>query len=237
MTAKELYREGRLREAIKALGDELRSNPLDATRRTFLFELLLFAGEYDRAEKQLDMLATTDAKSAGGALLYRSAVHAERTRSEMFASGQTPEVKDSPAVGGFLNGKPFDDLSDPDPRIGPNLEVFIAGSYTWIPFQHLRRLELEKPANLRDLIWARARIETSKEFRLQDLGEVLIPAICPLSFRYPEEIVALGRESVWEADEKYDAIPYGAKTMLVDGVDVPILELTSVQWLAEEKES
>ena len=96
---------------------------------------------------------------------------------------------------------------------------------------------MERPASLRDLIWAKARIETSKEFRLQDLGEVLIPAICPLSFRYPEEIVALGRESVWETDEKYDAIPFGAKTMLVDGADVPILELLSVQWLAEEKES
>lgn len=237
MTAKELYRDGRLREAIKALGDELRSNPLDATRRTFLFELLLFAGEYDRAEKQIDLLATTDTKAAGGALLYRSALHAERTREDMFARGETPEVKDSPACGGFLNGKPFDDLSDPDPRIGPNLEVFIAGSYTWIPFQHLRRLEMEKPTNLRDLVWAKARIETSKEFRLQDLGEVLIPAICPLSFRYPEAAVALGRESVWEADEKYDAIPFGAKTMLVDGADVPILELLSVQWLAEEKES
>src|SRR6202012_2437193 len=108
MTAKELYREGKLREAIKALGDELRSNPLDATRRTFLFELLLFAGEYDRAEKQLDMLATTEAKAAGGALLYRSAVHAERTRSEMFASGQTPEVKHIPAFGIFLNETPFE---------------------------------------------------------------------------------------------------------------------------------
>src|SRR5580658_2669451 len=100
MTPLALYREGRLREAIKALGDELRSNPLDATRRTFLFELLLFAGEYDRAEKQLDMLAATEAKAAGGALMYRTAVHAERTRSEMFASGQTPEVKDGPAYKG-----------------------------------------------------------------------------------------------------------------------------------------
>ena len=237
MTAKELYREGRLREAIKALGDELRSNPLDATRRTFLFELLLFAGEYDRAEKQLDMLATTDGKAAGGSFLYRSALHAERTRADMFARGETPEVQDSPPVGGFLNGKPFDDFSDPDPRIGPNLEVFIAGSYTWIPFHSLRRLELEPPANLRDLVWARARIETSKEFRLQDLGEVLIPVLCPLSYRHPEEIVALGRESVWVEDAKYDAVPLGAKTMLVDGADVPILELKSVQWLAEEKES
>jgi type VI secretion system protein ImpE len=80
MTPLALYREGRLREAIKALGEELRSNPLDAKRRTFLFELLLFAGEYDRAEKQLDLLAGANADAAAGTLLYRSALHAERTR-------------------------------------------------------------------------------------------------------------------------------------------------------------
>jgi len=34
MTPLALYREGKLREAIKALGEELRSNPLDAKRRT-----------------------------------------------------------------------------------------------------------------------------------------------------------------------------------------------------------
>jgi len=228
MTAKELYREGKLREAIKALGDELKSNPLDATRRTFLFELLLFAGEYDRAEKQLDMLATTEAKAAGGALLYRSAVHAERTRAEMFARGETPEVKDSPAFGGLLNGKPFDDISDPDPRIGPNLEVFIAGSYTWIPFQHLRRLEMERPANLRDLIWARARIETSKEFRLQDLGEVLLPALAPLSWKHSDDAVRLGQKTVWEDDAEHGAVPYGQKLLLSGDDEESILELRNL---------
>jgi type VI secretion system protein ImpE len=69
MTPQELYREGRLREAIKALGDELRKNPLDARRRTFLFELLLFAGEYDRAEKALEVLAGGGKDAAAGTLL------------------------------------------------------------------------------------------------------------------------------------------------------------------------
>jgi type VI secretion system protein ImpE len=50
MTATDLYRAGRLNEAIQALGTALRSDPTDAQRRTFLFELLCFAGEYDRAE-------------------------------------------------------------------------------------------------------------------------------------------------------------------------------------------
>ena len=67
----------------------------------------------------------------------------------------------------------------------------MAGSYTWIPIHYLRRLEIEPPANLRDLVWARARVETSADFRLQELGEVLIPVLCPLSSRHPEETVQL----------------------------------------------
>ena len=237
MTPLALYREGRLREAIKALGEELRSNPLDAKRRTFLFELLLFTGEFDRAEKQLDLLAGANADAAAGTLLYRSALHAERTRQAMFANGETPPKKEGAVHGGVWNDKPFSELSDADPRIGPNLEVFIAGSYTWIPIHYLRKLEIEPPVNLRDLIWAQARVETSSDFRLQDLGEVLLPVLCPLSFKHADEVVQLGRESAWEDDEKYGQIPYGLKMMDVDGTDVPLLEMRSVTWDAPENES
>src|ERR1700733_1513148 len=113
MTPQELYRAGELGQAIKALGDEVRSNPLDAKRRTFLFELLCFAGEYDRAEKHLDVLASFDAKAIPGTLLYRSAIHAERTRQEMFRTGSFP-VKGEPPPdrGGSWNGKPFQYLGN-----------------------------------------------------------------------------------------------------------------------------
>jgi len=237
MTPLALYREGKLREAIKALGDELRSNPLDAKRRTFLFELLVFAGEYDRAEKQLDVLAGANAGAAAGTLLYRSALHAERTRQAMFQNRETPAITDDLVYSGVWNGDAFTEFSDPDPRIGPNLEVFIAGSYTWIPIHYLRKLEIEAPANLRDLMWAQARVETSSDFRLQELGEVLIPALCPLSSRHADESVNLGRESAWEPDDKDGEVPYGAKMMLIDGVEVPLLEIRSVVWSAPEKES
>ncbi|MEN6601313.1 MAG: virulence protein SciE type, partial [Bryobacteraceae bacterium] len=64
MTAKDLFQAGRLEEAVRALGIELRNDPTDQKRRTFLFELLCFDGEYDRAEKQLDILADAS-KEAG----------------------------------------------------------------------------------------------------------------------------------------------------------------------------
>ncbi len=237
MTPLALYREGKLREAIKALGEELRSNPLDAKRRTFLFELLLFAGEYERAEKQLDLLAGANAESAAGTLLYRSALHAERTRQSMFANHETPPSKPEPVHGGVWNGTSFSEISDSDPRIGANLEVFMAGSYTWIPIHYLRKLEIDPPTKLRDLVWAQARLETSSDFRLQELGEVLIPVLCPLSSSHTDESVNLGRESAWETDEAFGEIPFGPKIMVIDGVDVPLLDIRSVTWTAPEKES
>ena len=84
MTAKQLFQAGQLNEALKALAAEVRDNPTDRQRRTFLFELLCFAGEYDRAEKHLHVLAQGGGNAEMGAVLYFSALHAERTRLQKF---------------------------------------------------------------------------------------------------------------------------------------------------------
>jgi len=229
MTALELYRAGELTAAIKVLGDELRSNPLDAKRRTFLFELLCFAGEYDRAEKQLDVLASFDTKSIPGMLLYRSAIHAERTRQEMFRAGSLPARGEPPPDrGGQWNGKSFEYLGDADDRISDNIEMFIAGGYTWVPTKYIERLEIEPPVSLRDLLWARARVDASPEFRLQELGEVLLPVIAPLSYLSGDDAVKLGRVSVWEPGADGSEHLTGQKLLLVDGEEVPLLEVRSV---------
>ncbi len=239
MTPLELYKAGELGQAIKALGEELRSQPLDAKRRTFLFELLCFAGEYDRAEKQLDVLADQNPKASMGILMYRSALHAERTRREMFQKGEFPaqDVQNAATGGGSFNGEPFETLADADERIGDHLEVFIAGGYTWIPTKYVQRLEIEPPATLRDLLWARARIEASPAFRLQDLGEVLLPVISPLSYLSSDDSVRLGRMSVWEDSPDGGEKLLGQKMLLVDGEEIPILEARSIVWNSGEAEA
>ena len=60
MKAQELFRAGHLAQAIGALSAEVRDNPGDTRRRTFLFELLCFAGESARADKQLEVLRLRD---------------------------------------------------------------------------------------------------------------------------------------------------------------------------------
>jgi type VI secretion system protein ImpE len=55
-TAKELLDAGKLAGAIEAATAEVKANPTDVPRRTTLFELLCFAGDWDRAEKQIDVI-------------------------------------------------------------------------------------------------------------------------------------------------------------------------------------
>jgi type VI secretion system protein ImpE len=76
MSAQELLRTGQLKEAVAAILTEVRDNPADHRRRTFLFELLCFAGEFERAGKHLGVLADETPDAGVGALLYRSAVSA-----------------------------------------------------------------------------------------------------------------------------------------------------------------
>ena len=238
MTPQELYQAGRLREAITKLGEELAKNPLDPQRRTFLFELLLFAGEYDRAEKQLDVLAGAGGDALTGVLLYRSALHAERMRRDMFEKGTAPGVDRElqSGSGGHCDGQAFTDLEDADPRIGANLEAFVAGSYVWIPMKYLRKVEIQAPKRLRDLFWARATIETTPEFRIQELGEVFLPALSPLSFRHPDEAVQLGRAMVWDTTGDGPEVPSGAKMMLLDGDEAPLLRHRTIVWTPQPKE-
>jgi len=67
-TIQQLLQSGHLDEAVKALTTEVRDDPTDPRRRTFLFELLCFAGDYSRAEKQLDVLSQGGPQSELGAL-------------------------------------------------------------------------------------------------------------------------------------------------------------------------
>jgi type VI secretion system protein ImpE len=229
MSPHELFQSGKLEEATDALSAELRSNPTDAKRRTFLFELLCFAGDYDRAEKQLALLADANKEAALGGLLYRGALAAEKTRCQMFERKEFPAGSATDSVSGTLNGKPFQSLADADPRIGARLEVFAAGDYLWMSFQDIALLEIDPPKRLRDLIWTPARLKTGPSFKDRDLGEILLPSLSPLTFQHPDDSVRLGRVSEWCADESGEEAPYGPKMLLVDGAEFPLLEIRQLE--------
>lgn len=230
ISPKELFKAGKVREAIEALTAHLREHPSDTVQRTFLFELLCFAGEFTRAEKQLAVLSSGSAEKETGAIVYYAALHAERTRHELFEKQNFPT--DSPASpAGELNGKPFAELRDADSDIGARLEVFAAGSYVWIPFEHVASLEMGPPQRLRDTLWAPALVQAAPSFKGMDLGEVLIPAIYPFSWKQPDQQVWLGRVTEYLENEDGGESPVGQKMLVVDGEEFPFLEVRSLTFL------
>jgi type VI secretion system protein ImpE len=233
MTAQELFRAGKLQEAIQLLGKELRDEPGDNRRRTFLFELLCFAGDYSRAEKHLTMLSDSSHDAGVGALLYRSALSAERKRRAFFESKQYKESNEIPNLrSGTVNGEPFQSIEDIDPRIGARLEIFIAGEYVWLPFAHIGSLTMGPPRLLRDLLWSSAIVTARPATENRELGEVLLPILYPSSSDHARDEVKLGRETEWVLSEEEPLeIPFGQKLFVLDGErSIPILEIRSLQF-------
>lgn len=230
MKARELFESGKVREAEKELTAYLRDHPTDVAQRTFLFELLCFSGDYDRAEKQLSVLAQGNVDRELGGVLYYAALHAEKTRHGVFEKQEFSKDPVNASSSGTLNGKPFQSLRDADPDIGSRLEVFAAGAYLWIPFEHIASLEMEPPRRLRDTLWSPAIVRTGPSFKGTDIGEVLIPAIYPFSWKHPNEAVWLGRLTDWAADDEGNEYPSGQKMLLLDGEEIPFLEVRSLEF-------
>jgi type VI secretion system protein ImpE len=183
----------------------------------------------DRADKQLDILSDLSKEAGMGTLVYRSALQAERIRREMFEKKAFPQTTADPVSQFTMNGTQFGTIEDADPRIGPRLEVFAAGSYLWLPFAHITSIRMEAPKRLRDLLWIPAILKTSPKCGGLDLGEVMIPALTPLACRHSDNSVRLGRQTVWEEADN-SVVPIGQKVLLIDGEEFPILEVRTLEF-------
>lgn len=91
MTADELFRAGRLADAVAAQTAAVKAAPADQRARFFLFELLLFTGDLDRARKQLEVIRPDDPKHVSAVEQYRFALDAEGRRRAVFAGTAQPE--------------------------------------------------------------------------------------------------------------------------------------------------
>jgi type VI secretion system protein ImpE len=92
MTAKQLLDAGQLLEAVQALTLEVKAKPAHTASRVFLFELLCFAGDFERASKQLDVIAAQGSGLDNEIAIqaYRDLLAAERLRQQVFHGGALP---------------------------------------------------------------------------------------------------------------------------------------------------
>src|SRR5687767_14417839 len=80
--ARDAFRAGRLDEALGKLQDGVRQDPACAATRFFLFQVQALLGQWERATKQLDALASLDTTRANLYALYHDVVAAELVRRD-----------------------------------------------------------------------------------------------------------------------------------------------------------
>lgn len=131
----------------------------------------------------------------------------------------------APAVAGSMNGEPFQWIADADVRLGPVCEAMLNGKYYWIPFERLSHIEVEAPSDLRDLIWAPAKLT------FQGGGEqvAFLPARYPGSELAEDDDVRLSRKTEWRDLGADTHVGLGQRMLATDVGETAILEARAIE--------
>ncbi len=92
----DLFRAGKVGEAIDAMNGEVRAHPSDPDRRAFLADMLCIVGNFDRADVQLEAISKIAPGSVPTVALVRQLIRAEKWRQEVFLEGRVPEFLAAP---------------------------------------------------------------------------------------------------------------------------------------------
>lgn len=139
-------------------------------------------------------------------------------KTEQAVKLQAEALASAPAQGGSIDGQPLAWLCDADSRLGPVIEAYIDGKYYWIPCSNIASIKIEKPTDLRDLIWLSAKFTWTTG--VTALG--YIPARYPGSESSEDGHVCLSRTTVWrELGANYN-IGTGVRILTTDQNDYPI---------------
>jgi type VI secretion system protein ImpE len=153
-------------------------------------------------------------------LLAQANGHIARGEFKPAAELRDKAFEMAPAVGGKIDGQPFEWLADADTRLGPVLEVVLDGCYRWVPFCRIKRIHTEKPTDLRDLTWIPA------QFVWTNGGEASghIPTRYPGTETSKDNGLRMARKTEWVEKEGGTFIGVGQRVLATDHADYPLLE-------------
>ena len=131
----------------------------------------------------------------------------------------------APATPGTVDGQAFAWIADADSRLGPLLEVILEGKYYWVPFSRIARVEIEKPTDLRDLVWAPA------QFTWTNGGAVSghIPVRYPNTEKSEDDSLRLARRTVWDEPSPDWCLGLGQRMLTTDTGEYPLLECRKIE--------
>jgi len=227
MTADELFKAGRLSDALAAQMDTVRSNPMDLDARFFLLALMAFNGELERAETQLDAIGQMDESTAPGRAVFQSLLAGEYERRKIYREGAQPTAPPDPPATlalrvGALHALQRGDRAEAERLLEEAMEggVALAGKLNGEAFDGLRDYDdvlgqiIEVFAGGRCIWMPMERIRSLKigepKTHLDllwakaelvdaegDQATVHLPALYEGSFEHAEEAIRLGRSQDW----------------------------------------
>jgi len=241
MTASELFQAGQLQAAIDAQVQKVKAQPADQAARLFLFELLLFSGDLDRARRQLDVLKYDKPEATAAVDSYRNALASEQARRDVLAGKARPKSpKDLPAhaelrLQALAASNPAEagaliDQANADTPV-------VRGTVNGKPVEGLRDADelfgtiLEVFAGGNYLWIPLEQIESvsmnppasPRDILLRPAqivvregptADVLLPGLYPGSYANPDEAIRLGRVTDWPSGDDGPARGAGGKLLL-----------------------
>jgi len=156
--------------------------------------------------------------------LLQSLVVAAEGHKAQAAQLRQQAFEGAPATPGTLNGKPFEWIADGDARLGPCLELIVSGRYYWVPFQRIRSIEIEAPADLRDFVWTPANLTWVNG------GEAvaLIPTRYPGSEAAEDPALRLARRTEWLEQSEQTYFGLGQRAFITDVAETALLDVRRI---------
>jgi type VI secretion system protein ImpE len=251
---------GNLKGAVESALDLVRANPTNAAARTFLFELSCFSGDWDRAEKQLDVIGHQDANAMIGSMIYRQNFKAERDRMRYFADGLKPGVLTDPPKyvedlltannrlreGSVMEARSMLDQVEEDRPAFPctvNGEEFSDfrdyNDLTMCVFEVIFKdnyvwLPFEQIEKIKFLEPKTLRdiywVQAEVELVTGTNGEMFFPSVYSGSWKSDNDQVRLARMTDWRDAGEDLFVGEGTKLYWMDGKDKSILDLRSIEF-------
>jgi type VI secretion system protein ImpE len=158
------------------------------------------------------------------ALLIESLLSDGTPRAAQAQALRARAFEAAPPSAGTINGEPFEWIADADMRLGPVCEAVINGRYYWVPFSRIARIDLEAPADLRDVVWMPAH------FQFANGGETVgvIPTRYPGSETADDSRLRLARQTVWNEDAAEVYVGLGQRILATDAGEHALMDVRTI---------
>jgi type VI secretion system protein ImpE len=251
---------GNLKGAIESALNLVKTNPTNSAARIFLFELSCFAGDWERAERQLDVIGHQEVNAMIGSKIYSENFAAERERINFFAKGTKPEflmpppdyVEDLIRANSFLlegNDVEARAIIDAVEEKRPAFKCTVNGEgfsdfrdyndLTMCVFEAILKgsymwLPIEQVKKIEFFERKSLRdiywIQAEVELTSGTKGEMFLPALYANTWKSNDDKVRLGRAVEWLEAGEEIFIGEGIKLFWTDGRDKTILDFRTLEF-------